>query len=191
MAGSLSVRPVPPIGPWRFHGKMKFRLEAVADEAGHRDAAVLDLGVRNQPTLGRRLLRRCRAGPSRDRVELLRERDHVLLVLRLGRRLPAEAGRLGEGRAVVRRAELVVEDAVEALLPHGIKHRGRLEVRGHVGDRGVHAALDGKRAHVDDLVAVGVELHANGGGLADRAKHGRIVHERAAHVCERRFMCER
>ena len=34
-----------------------------------------------------------------DRVLRLRERDHVLLVLGLGRHIPAQAGRHGEGRA--------------------------------------------------------------------------------------------
>ena len=71
------------------------RVDAVADEAGHRDAAVLDLGVAEPADgLGRHVVRDDaeRVPEADDRVELLGERRHALAVARLRRRVPAEAG---------------------------------------------------------------------------------------------------
>jgi hypothetical protein len=87
-------------------------LDDVADEAGHRDAAVLDLGVAEPADrLGQRLVvgDAQRVPESEDRVLLLRELLQAGAVLRLGRRAPAAA--VGHGVVLVVEAlEALVED---------------------------------------------------------------------------------
>jgi len=109
-------------------------VDAVPDEARHRHAAVLDLGVAEPADgLGRGVVvdNVERVPEADDRVEPLGEVDHVGLVLRLRRHVPADAGGRREGGAERRAATLLIlqAQAVQVGRRHLRAHGGRLGAR--------------------------------------------------------------